>query len=63
MTGPKRAAEKTTAKAPAAKKASAFEGAAVKAGLTVQPGKSAMKNECRKGVAVRAAHKFLASVR
>ena len=62
MTGPKRAAEKTTAKAPAAKKASAFEGAAVKAGLTVQPGKSAVKNEYRQGVAVRAAHKFLASV-
>lgn len=58
MTGSKRAAKS----APAAKKESAFEAAAAKAGLTVQPGKSAVKNEYRQGVAVRAAHKFLSSV-
>jgi len=62
VTGPKRAAERASTTAPAAKKASAFEAAAVKAGLTVQPGKSAVKNEYRSGVAVRASHKFLASV-
>ncbi len=62
MTGPKRAAEKASMRAQAAKKASAFEAAAVTAGLTVQPGKSAVKNEYRQGIAVRAAHKFLASV-
>ena len=58
MTGPKRAASSV----PATKKLTAFELASVKAGLTVQPGKRAVKNEYRGGVTVRAAHKFLASV-
>ena len=58
MTGPMRSARAALA----AKKSTAFEAAATKAGLTVQPGKSAVKNEYRGGVAVRAAHKFLASV-
>ena len=58
MTGPMRSARAALA----AKKSTAFEAAATKAGLTVQPGKSAVKNEYRSGVAVRAAHKFLASV-
>ena len=62
MTGPKRAAENASTMALAAKKASTFEAAAMKAGLTVQPGKSAIKNEYRHGVTVRAAHKFLVSV-
>lgn len=58
MTGPKRAARKPAA----APKSNAFEPAAAKAGLTVRPGKSAVKNEYRKGIAARASHKFLASV-
>lgn len=62
MTGPKRASGKTSASAPAAMKSNAFEAAAVIAGLTVKPGKSAVKNEYRKGVTSRRAHRFLASV-
>ncbi|MDP1690672.1 MAG: hypothetical protein Q8L49_01695 [Burkholderiaceae bacterium] len=58
MTGPMRAARTALA----AKKSTEFEAAAAKAGLTVQPGKSAVKHEYRSGVAVRAAHKFHASV-
>ncbi len=58
MTGPKRDGER----APAANKPAAFEQAALRAGLAVQPGKSAMKSEYRPGVAVRVTHKFVASV-
>ena len=58
MTGPTRAAEPVLA----VQKSTAFAVAAARAGLTVRPGKSAVKNEYRRGVTVRAEHKFVANV-
>ena len=58
MTEGKRAARG----APAVQAPTEFEAAALKAALTARPGKSAVKNEHRSRIAVRAAHKFLASV-